>query len=69
MPVYEFYCQDCNNRYEEFHEMGCYDSLCPVCKKPARHILSPVYSNFSVWSDTVDKLGKWSTQHEDFSKP
>ena len=69
MPVYEYFCDNCKQKYEEFHEIGCYDSLCPVCGKPAKHLMSVVSSNFSAWSDTVDRLGKWSTQHEDFSEP
>ena len=67
IPIYEYLC-DCGLMYEEFHEMGCYDSVCPSCGKPTQKLMSPAYSNFTAWSDTIDKLGKWSTQHEDFTE-
>jgi len=62
--IYEFHCEDCDLVYEEIHEIGDNESWCPNCAKPAKRIMSIVNSNFSEWSDTVDRLGKWSVQPE-----
>ena len=59
MFVYQFHCKDCDLVYDELKEIGNNESYCPVCKKPTRRIMSVVNSNFTAWSDTVEKLGKW----------
>jgi len=62
--IYEFKCDDCDLVYEEFHEIGDNESWCPNCAKPAKRIMSVCSSNFSEWSETVDRLSKWSIAHE-----
>lgn len=43
MPIYEYKCKSCCTKFEErrgFEDVG--PALCPVCRKEARRIFSPV---------------------------
>lgn len=43
MPLYEFYCEECNNTFEELHdrcEGEAKYSICPICKEMAKKIMS-----------------------------
>lgn len=69
MPIYEFKCNSCGKVWEELLKMGDYwDPYCPDCMASARRILSPVFSNFSKWSDTLGAKGRWAAKPEDFGE-
>lgn len=42
MPLYEFKCSKCNNKFEELRPLSrsAEDSDCPICKAPAKRIMS-----------------------------
>ena len=43
MPIYEFECEQCGNRFEELMESGATAPACPGCgAEAARRLLSPV---------------------------
>jgi putative FmdB family regulatory protein len=42
MPVYEFECEDCGNRFEELLSTGAEAPACPHCGSRTRRRLSPV---------------------------
>jgi putative FmdB family regulatory protein len=42
MPIYEFECEKCRNRFEELLSAGAEDPACPECGSRARRLLSPV---------------------------
>ncbi len=43
MPIYEFECEDCGDRFEELIPAGAEDPACPACgSRKARRLLSPV---------------------------
>jgi putative FmdB family regulatory protein len=42
MPIYEFECAECGNRFEELLSAGAEGSACPECGARARRRLSPV---------------------------
>jgi putative FmdB family regulatory protein len=43
MPVYEFECEDCGERFEELAPSGTLPLACPACtSKQTRRLLSPV---------------------------
>jgi len=69
MPIYEYFCHNCEKKFDVFVRNGDEDlDKCPDCGKQGQRILSPVYSNFTSWSETLDRIGKWSTAPEDFSQ-
>jgi len=43
MPVYEYYCDDCGCRFEEYREVKDRATCqCPSCKADARKVFRPV---------------------------
>ncbi len=56
MPIYEFICEKCKNKFELMRPFSRSneDAECPRCKNKARRVLSACYSK------TVDSYG--STQ-------
>jgi putative FmdB family regulatory protein len=42
MPVYEFECEECANRFEELLGTGAKAPVCPRCGSRTRRLLSPV---------------------------
>lgn len=42
MPVYEFECEECANRFEELLGAGAEAPACPRCGSPTRRLLSSV---------------------------
>lgn len=42
MPIYEFECEKCGNRFEELLSAGAEALACPQCGAPASRRLSPV---------------------------
>ena len=43
MPVYEFYCDDCGCRFEEYRELKQRSACpCPECGESARKVFRPV---------------------------
>ncbi len=42
MPIYEYHCSPCGNRFEELRPMGKADdkAICLQCSKPARRVLT-----------------------------
>jgi putative FmdB family regulatory protein len=43
MPVYEFYCDDCSCRFEQYKEVNeRAAAACPECGKRARKVFQPV---------------------------
>jgi len=68
MPIYQYKCPNCGTVFDIFHRNGnTEEPVCSECGIIGERILSPVYSNFTSWSDTLNSIGKWSTKHEDFS--
>jgi len=44
MPLYEFHCEHCENRFESFKSLASRDELepCPECGEPAERLISAV---------------------------
>jgi putative FmdB family regulatory protein len=42
MPIYEFECEKCGNRFDELLSAAAESPACPECGGPARRRLSPV---------------------------
>ncbi|HEX7058757.1 MAG TPA: zinc ribbon domain-containing protein [Solirubrobacterales bacterium] len=43
MPIYEFECEECGNRFEELVAPGADSAACPVCSsRQSRRLLSAV---------------------------
>lgn len=40
MPIYEFYCEDCNEIFEEILPLGENNFNCKKCNKPTQRIMS-----------------------------
>ncbi len=40
MPLYEYYCNNCNHKFEKLQGMNAAGSDCPVCEAPARRSIS-----------------------------
>jgi len=50
MPIYEFICDSCEQKYEEQKKVGDFKSNCPICGKETRKIVSA--ANFTVNGST-----------------
>jgi putative FmdB family regulatory protein len=50
MPIYEYVCPECNNRFEQMRPLSHSDKAveCPKCHKPARRKMS----TFACFSNT-----------------
>ncbi len=48
MPIYEYYCSDCQNKFEKLCRMSQVDDAadCPKCKKSSKRVLSR-FASFS----------------------
>ena len=46
MPIYEYECEDCNNRYEKevsYKELSQYKPTCPIClSENSRRVYFPI---------------------------
>ncbi|HET7177458.1 MAG TPA: zinc ribbon domain-containing protein [Solirubrobacterales bacterium] len=43
MPIYEFECRECGNRFEELVAVGAENGVCPECGAgDARRLVSPI---------------------------
>lgn len=42
MPIYEFECEGCGERFEELVGAAAPAPVCPLCGAPARRLMSPV---------------------------
>lgn len=40
MPIYEFFCSDCNKKFEELCSSVASERKCPSCGKDAAKVLS-----------------------------
>ena len=40
MPVYEFFCKICENKFEDFVKMNTKELKCPKCGKISKKIIS-----------------------------
>ncbi len=40
MPIYEFLCEACGNRFEGLFDAGTEETSCPRCAREARRVLS-----------------------------
>lgn len=57
MPLYDFECNDCNKKYEEFAKYGKYkDVACPVCNSKKK---KKIPSRFSMKFDDPKSSSKW----------
>lgn len=46
MPMYEFFCGECSHPFESIETLGTKVSLCPICRKEAKKVMST--SNFKI---------------------
>jgi putative FmdB family regulatory protein len=40
MPIYEYYCPTCGNKFQKLQSMSADGSDCPVCEQPANRAIS-----------------------------
>ena len=40
MPIYEYHCPTCNNKFEKLQSMNATGADCPQCEQPAKRALS-----------------------------
>lgn len=40
MPIYEYHCPTCNNKFEKLQSMSSTGADCPRCEQPAKRALS-----------------------------
>ena len=40
MPIYEYHCPTCKNKFEKLQPMNSTGAECPVCEQPARKTIS-----------------------------
>ena len=40
MPIYEYQCTSCDNRFDRLVKMGAEDPKCPECSEPTRRLIS-----------------------------
>ena len=45
MPIYEFFCDECEQGYEEQKKVDDFESNCPLCNKKSRKVMSAVSFN------------------------
>lgn len=63
MPIYEYACRTCNNKFElmrPFSESGS-PAICPTCKKSAERILSTFACFTADSSGTTSPVGGTSS--------
>lgn len=65
MPIFEFLCPDCNEKFEEFiRTKGEPQSLCPKCHKKSQRIFSPCSLNFAAWIPEWKRTLDYANQPE-----
>ena len=40
MPLYEYHCPTCKNKFDKLQPMSATGADCPVCEQPARRAIS-----------------------------
>ena len=40
MPIYEYHCPTCNNKFDKLQPMNVSGADCPMCEQPARRAIS-----------------------------
>ena len=40
MPIYEYHCPTCSNKFEKLQTMNSSGADCPVCEQPAQRAIS-----------------------------
>ncbi len=40
MPLYEYHCPTCNNKFDKLQPMNSSGADCPNCEQPAKRIIS-----------------------------
>lgn len=53
MPIYEYHCPTCNNRFEKLQSMSSTGADCPQCEQPAKRALS-VFASISAGGSSGD---------------
>ena len=46
MPLYEYHCPSCNNKFEKLQPMSSTGAECPSCEQPAKRAIS-VFASIS----------------------
>ncbi|CAI8018650.1 hypothetical protein GBAR_LOCUS11294 [Geodia barretti] len=46
MPIYEYHCPTCSNKFEKLQSMSATGADCPQCEQPAKRALS-VFASIS----------------------
>ncbi len=46
MPIYEYHCSRCDNKFEKLQSMSATGADCPKCEQPAKRALS-VFASIS----------------------
>jgi putative FmdB family regulatory protein len=56
MPIYQFYCDPCNNIDEEIFPSGKIEEVkCSKCGKVSRYIMSRTNVNMQEWKENLAK--------------
>ena len=64
MPLYEFQCQECENRYERIERVSSpHDGVCPSCGGAARRLLGAPALKFKGSGWYVTDYGKGNGSH------
>ncbi len=50
MPLFEYYCRDCETTFEKLQRQPAAENACPHCGKPAKRAVS-------LFSGTLDSQG------------
>ncbi|PIZ12972.1 MAG: hypothetical protein COY53_07255 [Elusimicrobia bacterium CG_4_10_14_0_8_um_filter_37_32] len=60
MAIYEYFCKECNFKFEEFHEIGSGDSSnCPECNQSCIKIMSIPRINTTPWREEQKRDLDW----------
>ena len=59
MAIYEYWCEHCQKKFEEYHPISKADSsnfaYCPVCHSISRRIISHTNINMQNWKEKMNR--------------
>ena len=72
MPLYEYFCKNCNERFDDFRTVDKrHSAKCEKCNKMAKKVLSVVridYAGMGVSPDFPTAWDKWDKTHRKEAK-